>query len=56
MTVWPVLSGVDLMAVAKARENPGKVLKNSNGAEWAPIAVEQEASNVWSRAGPIPGT
>jgi hypothetical protein len=44
------------MALTKAREKPGKAHKNSNGAEWAPIAVEHAVSNVRNRAQPIPGT
>jgi hypothetical protein len=44
------------MALAMARENPGKAPKKAIGAEWAPIAVLQAESRVFSRAAPIPGT
>src|SRR6478609_3640341 len=43
-------------AVAQAREIPGTVHKNENGAARAPSAVSKARRRAWNRWGPIPGT
>ena len=43
------------MAVAAAREIPGREHKNANGAVMAPSAVPVASSRVAMRAGPMPG-
>src|SRR5919112_2936577 len=52
----PVSSGVALIAVAAALENPAWSRINANGAEWAPSAVSNVERRVASLAAPIPGT
>ena len=52
----PASSGVALIAVAAALENPAMSLINANGAEWAPSAVLNVERRVVSLVAPMPGT